>query len=897
MSLWHRLTGRRDPEHDLDAEIRDHLDRQVADYIRSGLSEAEARRRAAASFGGVEQAKEYCRDVRRFRWIGDAWTDVRYGVRILAHHKVFTLVAVLSLALGIGANTAIFTLVNSLLLQSLPVRQPDRLVLLDKGSWTNPIWEQIRDRQHELFDSAAAWADESLDLARGGQAEPVNALLVSGGFFPVLGVPTILGRPIGPANDVRGGGQETMVVVLSYDFWQRHYSGDPEVLGRTLTLNRVPFTVVGVTSPRFRGPIIGRAFDVAVPLATVVQVMNDGNERSNRLDGRSTWWLQVIARLKAGQTIDGATSALRAVQPQIREATLPDGWPPQHLKDYLRDGLTFVPAAQGPGYLRRQFQQPLLIIMAVVGLVLLIACANIANLMMARANARRHELTMRLALGASGGRLTRQLLAESVLLALAGAALGLAFAQWGSGLLVTQLSTGPDTLTLDLSPDWRVLLFTMTVAVATALLFGTVPALRARTLAPIEALKEQGRGLAGTGRRFLANPLVVAQIALSLVLVVGAGLFMRTFAALADRNLGFDPAPVLLVNVDIGTSAVDKDQWGNLYERLREAAAAVPGVQSAAVSPLTPVSGMGWNNAFEFPDLPNLSERDRIAWINAITPDWLETYGVRLVSGRNFTSADRAGGPHVALVNQAFVNKFMKGKQPLGQPVQQAGRPGHVPPPMEVVGVVEDTAYRSVRDAAEPTVLVPMAQQADGEGYWPFGAISVKAATGSPAALTRSLAAALAKVDPNVSLRFHLLADQVSDGMIRERVLAMLSGFFGGLALVLAAVGLYGVTSYAVGLRRTEIGVRMALGADARRVMRLVLGRVALLIGLGVIIGAGLSLWLGRYVGELLFGLEPRDPATLAGASVVLVCVGALAAWIPARRAARIDPIEVLRES
>ncbi len=894
MTLWRRLIGRRDPERDLDAEIRDHLDRQIADYKAAGFADAEARRKAAANFGGVDQAKEYCRDVRRTRWLTDAWTDARYGVRILAHHKVFTLVAVLSLALGIGANTAIFTLVNGLLLRSLPVREPDRLVLLDKGSWTNPIWEQIRDRQHQLFDGAAAWADESLDLARGGQAEPVNGLLVSGDFFSLIGVPMAIGRPVTLANDRRGGAQETTVAVLSYDFWQRHFGGDPGVLGRTLTLNRVPFTVIGVTTARFMGPLIGRSFDVAVPLGTAPLLIK-GHE--DRLDGRSTWWLQIAARLKPGQTVDGATAALRAVQPQIRDATLPEHWPPQHLKEYLREGLTFVPAAQGPGYLRSRYQQPLLIIMAVVALVLLIACANIANLMMARANSRRHELTMRLALGASDGRLTRQLLTESLLLAGAGAALGLAFAQWGSGLLVSQLSTQSDTLRLDLSPDWRVLAFTMAVAVATALLFGTVPALRARTLAPIEAIKEQGRGLAGAGRRFLANPLVVAQIALSLVLVVGAGLFMRTFTALAGKDLGFDPDPVLLVNLDVSTSAVPQEQWGQLYERLREAAAAMPGVKSAAVSPLTPVSGAGWNNSFEFPDQPSLPERERLSWINAITPEWLATYGVHLVSGRNFTSDDRAGGPHVAIVNQAFVRKFMRGRNPLGQPLQQSGRPDRTPPPMEVVGIVEDTAYRSVRDAAEPTVFVPMAQQADDEGYWPFGAISVKAATGSPSALTRSLTAALTKVDPNVSLRFQLLSDQVRAGMIRERVLAMLSGFFGGLALLLAAVGLYGVTSYAVGLRRTEIGVRMALGADARRVMRLVLGRMALLIGLGVAIGAGLSLWVGRYVGELLFGLEPRDPATLAGAALILVIVGTVAAWIPARRAASIDPIEVLRES
>jgi putative ABC transport system permease protein len=886
MNLWRRRV-----EHELEAELRDHLDRQIADYKRQGLSAAEAKRRAAADFGGLEQTKEYCRDVRGRRWLGDAMTDVRYGLRMLSHNRMFTLVAVLSLALGIGANTAIFSLVNGMLLRALPVRDPDALVLLSHGSWTNPIWEQIRGRQRDLFAGAAAWAEESLDLASGGQAEPVNGLLVSGRFFDVLGVPAILGRPLSDVNDRRGSA-DAMAAVISYGFWQQHFGGASDVIGRTLTLNRVPFTIVGVTPPRFMGPLIGRSFDIAVPLASADLL---SKSRESRLDGRSYWWLEIVARLKAGQNVDAATSALRAVQPQIREATLPSGWPPQFLKEYLRDGLTFVPAAQGPGYLRDQYQRPLVTIMAVVGLVLLIACANVANLMLARASARRHELTMRLALGASGGRLARQLLTESLLLAALGALLGLGFAQWGSRLLVSQFSDPSNLLVLDLAPDWRVLGFTTAVTVITALLFGLAPALRARQLAPIEALKEQGRGLAGAGRHFLGSPLVVAQIALSLVLVVGAGLFVRTFTRLADLDLGFDRDQVLIVNADVHASAVDPAQWSQLFVRLRDAAAAVPGVASAAVSPLTPVSGQGWNDGFEFPDQPALSERERLAFMNAVTPGWFATYSSRLVAGRDFTAKDRLGAPPVAIVNQAFVRKFIKGGSAVGRTARQTGRPGHIPPPLAIVGVVQDIAYTSVREPVPPTVFLPMAQLGPDE-VWPFGAISVRAAGGSPASLTRGLTAALSKVDPGVSLRFKLLSDQVNAGLVRERVLAMLSGFFGALALLLAGVGLYGVTSYAVSLRRTEIGVRMALGADPRRVLRLVLGRVAVLVACGVAIGTVLSLWVARFVGELLFGLEPRDPATLGGAVVVLVAVGALAAWLPAWRAARIDPSEVLRE-
>ncbi len=895
MTVFRRLFGRnrRDAERELEAELRDHVDRLTADYLERGMPEAEARRLAAASFGGLQQAREYCRDVRPGAWIRDVWVDLRYGVRMLAHQRMFTAVTVLSLALGIGANAAIFTLVNSLLLRSLPVREPDRLVLLDKGSWTNPIWEQIRERQHDLFSGAAAWGGRSFDLESNGRAEPVDGLLVSGDFFAVLGVPMTLGRPILPANDDRHGSPHAMVAVVSYDFWQRHFGGDPAAIGRSVVLNHQAFTIIGIAAPRFMGPIVGGAFDVALPLAAT-DLLVKGDE--SQLDGRSTWWLEIVARLRPGQTFDAATAAMRGVQRQIRAATLPD-WAPDTLEEYLRDGLTLVPAAQGPGYVRDRYQQPLTIIMAVVGLVLLIACANIANLMLARANARRHELTMRLALGASGGRLTRQLLTESLLLASMGAAGGFAFAQWGSHALLAQFASQSETLALDLSPDWRVLGFTTVVSLLTAVMFGTVPALRARNLAPIEALKEQGRGLAGGGRHLLATPLVVLQIALSLVLVVGAGLFMRSFVALSGRDLGFQPDPVVLVNVNVSGSRVPRDQWAPLFERLRQAAALVPGVEHAAFSALTPVSGQGWRNGFEFPDHPELSERDRGVFRNAVTPGWFGIYGAALHAGRDFSDSDRADSPAVAIVNDAFVRKYFAGENVLGRLLREATRPGESATPLEIVGVVNDMAYRSVRDAATPTVFIPVAQlpRRDG-GAWPSGAISVRAATGAPDALVRSLAAALAAVDPDVSIRFRLLSDQVGAGMVRERVLAMLSAFFGGLALLLAAVGLYGVTAYAVSTRRTEIGLRMALGAGASSVVHMVMRRVALLVTVGVALGAGLSLWFARFVAGLLFGLEPRDWSTLVIGAVLLVGVGIVAAWIPASRAARIDPIEVLRE-
>jgi putative ABC transport system permease protein len=891
MTWWRRLLSGGRLERELERELRDHLERQVADSVRAGMSESDARRKAALAFGGVERVKEECRDARGTRWLDELGQDIRYGSRVLARSPVFTAVAVLSLALGIGANTAIFSLVNSLLLRALPVRAPEHLAILEGGSWTNPIWEQIRERQSTLFAGALAWGDEQFDLAAGGPSQPVDGMWASGGFFDVLGVPAVVGRTFVPEDDRRGGGPRGPVAVISYRFWQRHYGGSADAVGRTLTLNRVPFTVVGVTSPDFVGPVVGRAFDVAVPLGTEPLVRG----KESWLDGRSTWWLDIMVRTKAGQTTSDATHALDAVQRQIRQATLPD-WPAPRLKQYLGDPLTLQPASRGASQFRNQYQEPLVIIMVTVGAVLLIACANIANLMLARATARRHELSLRLAMGASQFRIVRQLLTESLLLSLAGAAVGLVLAQWGSRLLVRQLTTVRETVFLDLSLDWRVLAFTAAVAIGTALLFGVVPAIRAGRVEPNVALKEQSRTVAGERHRMLGQPLVVLQVALSLVLVVAAGLFLRTFATLAQLDLGFDRNPLLIVNVDLQRSGVPSEKRLALEQRLEAAARSVPGVTHAGLSAIAPVSGMGWNDAIEVPDGPPVSERERTVWFNGISPGWFATYGTTILAGRDFTESDRDGAPLVGIVNTVFVEKFMGGTKQLGRVVRRVGMgsEGAPVPSIQVVGIVENAAYESPRDGTPPTIYLPLAQAEVKDA--PFVSLTVRSASDRPVLLAKSVASALARVDPKVSLTFVPMTDQIDGMVVRERVVAMLSGFFGGLALLLAGIGLYGVTSYGVSRRRAEIGIRMALGADAAAVIRLVLGRVTMLVGLGVLIGAALSVWAARFVGSLVYGLEPRDPATLLGAATLLAAVGALAAWLPARRAARIDPVQVLRE-
>jgi predicted permease len=818
-------------------------------------------------------------------------SDIRDAVRALRATPIVTAVAIGSLALGIGANTAIFSILNTLLLRSLPVKDPQQLAIVStdvlRDAWTNPIWEQIRGRAG-LFAGAAAWSGDRFNTARSGQTAFVQGLYVSGRFFDVFGVPPLLGRTFRESDDTRGGGADGPVAVISYDYWQRRFGGSADAIGQAVLMDGVTFTVVGVTPPEFFGPEVGSKYDVAIPIAAEGLIRG----RDSMLDERSAWWLTVVIRRQVDQSLAAATAALRGVQPQIREATIPPRFRSQDAQEYLREPFSLVPAASGASYLRYRYQRPLTTIMVVVALVLLIACANIANLQLARANARRHELSVRLALGASGARVARLLLVESLGLSGCGAALGMLFAHWGSRLLVRQLSTSTNAVFLDLSVDWRVLGFTMGVTVATALLFGIAPSLRAARVQPNDALKEQGRAVTADRRSGVGSALVVLQVALSLMLVVAAGLFVRTFSSLVTRPLGFDPDRVLVANVDATTARVEPAARVPLFARLQEAAASAPGVDAAAASAVTPVSGSTWQFLIDLPDGPPLPDRERAVHVNIVTDGYFRTYGTRVIAGRDFTNADADGAPPVVIVNEAYARKFLGGANPLGHYVHQAGSPRRAAVRRQIVGYVEDAIYRNLRQIVPPTIYIPIGQQPE---MRPAINISVRAAAGSPALLTRELTDALTHVSPDLAITFRPLADQLRSSLVQERLVATLSGFFGALALLLAAIGLYGVTSYAVSRRRTEIGIRLALGAEPGGVVRMVLRRVAWLVAAGVGVGALITVWVSPFVESLLFGLTPRDPTTMIAAAAVLAAIGALAGWLPAWRASRIDPAVVLR--
>jgi predicted permease len=888
----------------LDEEAAFHLECRINELVAAGLSPKEAETQARRAFGNRLRLREESRDVKLLPWLVDCVQDVRVAARVLRAAPIVTGVAILSLALGIGANTAIFSLVNSLLLRTLPVAAPERLVTLSTAAattggstpaWTYALWEETRSHASLMFDGAVAWSDERLNLSTaGGEMQPVDGLYVSGDFFSTFGVPALLGRTFTARDDVRGGGPDGPVAVISYGMWQRRFGGDASVIGTSLVIERVPFTIIGVTPPEFFGAEVGRSFDVAVPL-NANRLIRGKDANIDR-----AVWLWIMVRLKPGQSAEAATALLRSVESQIREASnaKPSTMPP---RDPHAAPLALLPAPLGTSRLRQRYEQPLLVTLGIVGLVLLIACGNIANLLMARTTARRHELSLRLALGATRWRLVRLLLVEALLLAGIGALAGLVFARWASPLLVAQLSTSVTRVMLDLSLDWRVLVFTIAVTGMTAVLFGIVPAFRATKVAPIDALKEQSRGALGDTRTRLAGGLVVAQVASSMVLIVAAGLLVGTFERLATLPLGFDSDRVLTVRVDATRASVDPNGRIPFYHQLVSAVAAVPGVARASGS-LSPPVGDGFNLGLLDPTgaPPSVPEpgpvpfwNSRMAMLNQITPGWFATYGTTIRAGRDIDDRDTQGALPVALVNEAYVRKFLPNRNPIGETVTLLETP-----PRTIVGVVRDTVYVSVRDGVRPTIYVPLAQpDGVGRGPTPTVNISVRSSDASPALLAPRVAAALTAVDRNLALTFRPLQDRIDASLTRERLVALLSGFFGALALLLAALGLYGVTSYAVTRRRAEIGIRMALGAEPSGVLRLVLVRVLMLVALGVIIGTAVSVWSSQFIASLLYDLRPRDEATLVTAALMLTAVGAIAGWLPARRASRINPTEVLRDS
>jgi putative ABC transport system permease protein len=824
--------------------------------------------------------------------------DLRLACRTLAATPIVTLVAIVSLALGIGANTAIFSLADSLLLRPLPIPDPDRLVAISDSSeaamqyWHLAVWDEVR--RADLFDALCAWEPARLTHTENGETQALAGAWVSGSYFATLGVRAQIGRVLSVTDDRIG--TDGPVMVISDGFWRREFHADPAVVGHVFSVNDTSVTIVGVAARGFFGTDVGSSLDVLLPIAAEPSVT--GRE-SGIAAGRMN--VALLARLKPMETFDTTLAALRARQPQIREASRsqisgrPDDDP--YLRTYMKSPFILIPAGSGTSNVRGRYSQSLIALLVTAALVLLVACGNVANLLLARGAARRHELSVRVALGASRWRLVRQLFAESAVLAALSCAAGWLLASWASRLLVNQLSIETARIALDLSPDWRIAAFATALAVVAIAIFGLLPAFQASGVAPIDALKEQGRSAAASTGRW-SDALVVLQLALSVVLVVAAGLFLRTFLSLATRDLGFTRNQVLIARIDARRASVEPGQRIPTYERIRRAVQAVPGVADAALSVITPMS----NLVFDPPiGISGTQVSSPHMYGNVISPGWFETYGIPIIAGRTILDRDAENAAPVAVVNEAFARRYFAATSPLDQFLTLPDvmvRPG-ANVPLRIVGVVADAVYVRLREAPQPTIYLSIVQHQNPffAGSYATINLNVRSATDSPSQLAKSIATAIATVNPQLAVTFRPLSDQLSDALARERVLAMLAGFFGALALLLAVLGLYGVTTYAVTRRRAEMAIHAALGATPAQVSSLVLSHVAILVIVGITIGAVVSASIGRFVRSLLYGVTPNDLPTLLGAAAVLAIAAILAGWLPAWRASRIDPAVVLRES
>lgn len=832
--------------------------------------------------------------------------DVRYALRTLSRNPGFSLVVIFTLGLGIGANTAIFSLMDQVLLRLLPVADPRELVQLDgpgpfsgrtynDRTFSYPMYADLRDR-NDVFTGLIARFPSSATMTMRNQAERVDVELVSGNTFGLLGVTAAVGRALTPDDDRTPGAHP--VAVLSHSYWQRRFAGAPTVLNQVITLNSTPVTIVGVAPRGFAGVAAAQTTDLFMPLMMKAQVTPTWND----LDNRRSRWLNVIGRLNPGVDAETAKARLDVLYQQINEYELQSVPAFASGSERFRTGfvgkkLTLHPAGQGLSDLRQSVQTPLFVLMAMVGLVLLIACANVANLLLSRASARQKEVAVRLALGAGRGRLIRQTMTESLVLASLGGVVAAVLSIWVGDLLLSVMPFENFTRSLSTEPDVRVGLFTAGLALLTAVVFGLIPALQASKPELNRTLREEAGNLSGGTRhaRFRKG-LVVAQVALSMLLIAGAGLFARSLYNLKTLDTGFAVDDLITFRVDPSLNGYDQVRIKRFYDQLLQDIRQIPGVQSASVAQVPALTGTASSRTVQLPNYEPKPDENMNPWTNEIAPDYFRTMGMPLIAGREFTERDLDGAPLVAVVNESFANSFFPGENPLGR--RFGFRAMNDPAALDIVGVVKDSLYADMRQGTTDEnqtprfAYIPYQQSAELNEMTFY----VRSAGLATEAMPEQLRQTVRRSDPGMPIyEMQTMARTVDEALFNERMLALLSASFGLLATVLAAIGLYGVMSYTVSRRTREIGIRIALGAERPTVVWMVLREVAFLTVVGIGIGVPAALALSRFVRSQLYGIEPTDPATLIVAATTLAAVGLFAGYIPARRAARVQPVLALR--
>ncbi len=898
MSWWSRITnvfrrGASGLNSELDEELQAHIAMRAEQFVEEGLPPDEARRRAEQMFGNTLLVRERTRDADVAQWLDTVLQDLRYALRMMRHSPVLTSVVVLSLALGIGANTALFSITNAILFRTLPVVEPHRLYTVTinrESSASNFIWEDLRDQQN-IFSSAFAWASRRVDASQGGEVRPLTCAIASGAIFRTLGLQPALGRPFTEEDDkLDQGGGDGPVAVLNHDYWTRAYGADTRVLGQTIRLDGKPFKIIGVAPEGFSGIVVGEKFDVLVPLSAEPYLL--GPESNMRQ--RAFWWLTIVGRLAPELSTEVALAQIQSLGASVMERTQPPDWKPEYLKLYLNRSFGLESAARGLASSTEEMKMPVFVLNAVVILVLLIACANVTNLLLARTAVRRREIAVRVALGASRARIVRQMLTESLLLSAAGGLIGLAGAPLAARLLVQTAARGQSEWSLDLRPDATVLAFTAFVSLFCGLLFGVVPALRS-SAGQLETALISGAGAAIGRLGLLRRSLVAVQVALAFVLLVGAGLFISTLRNLVRADLGFRPDGVVFVDLDLAHSGIAPATRGAFHTQLLERLRGMPGVESASASMMTPLAGSAWQYDVQVPAADG-GFKSAHTFCNAVTTGFFATLGTPLLAGRDFDAADTANSKLAAIVNESFARQAFGGANAIGKSILKGsasptgGRSAQQS--LEIVGIVRDAKYRSIRAAAPPTVYLAVSQEPLGRTNLTY---ELRSSLALPA-LVPAIRAMMTATGPRVSYTVRTLSSAARDSMRTERLIGSYTAIFGALALVLAAIGLYGVLAYSVNHRRGEIGIRVALGATPRDIRGWVVRQCLATVAIGATVGIGLAAWSTALVRSMLYGLEPGDPLVYGAGLAILLAISALAAYLPARRATRLDPVQALRQ-
>jgi predicted permease len=888
MALFRRIwmLGRRSRlEREIQAELQEHMQMGIDDNMAQGMSREQAVREARLRFGSPTAMRERVEAEDAALGLESLVRDVRTALRGFVKNPGFSLVVIATLALGIGANTAIFELLDAVRLRSLPVLKPGELAEVRikggnggfginnglTGNFTIPMWQEVKDH-HDPFSGVSAWRTDNLLLGTTSDSHRAYGLEVSGNFFNVLGVPPWQGRLIEPQDEV---GCELTKVVASYAFWKSEMGGAPITANSTLMIEGKTVQVLGVTPPSFLGLVVGDRFDLAYPTCT------PPNPR------REVFAFSVMGRLKPGWNLQQATEYFNALSPALFEKTAPEGYSADRIKTFKAFRLAAYPAGAGVSYLRDEYNSSLELLLAITGLVLLIACANLANLMLARASVRQREMAIRMALGATRGRLLRQMLLESALLATIGAALGIALAQPLSRALVNTLNTSQGSIHLAIVPDWRVLLFAAVVAVATCVIFGTLPSIRNANTDPIAAMRSGERGVVGNRERFsIQRAMVITQVAVSMVLLVGALLFVRSYRNLMTVDPGFRESGISVGFFNFPMMKIKPENLAAYKRELVEDVRALPGIENAAGTTNVPLSGSSWSHGVQVDALEGSSK------FTYVSPTYFATLGIPLLTGRNLTDLDTNDAPLVLIVNQTFIRKYIRTPSPLGQHVRVRPEPQYPERTYEIVGTVPDTKYGDLRDEAPPEAFVPIDQfpvTAQGPG------LAMMFAARDRASAVETVRRMFEEKHPGTRMHFYDFEQGIRDNLVGDRMMALLSGFFGILAALLVVVGLYGVLTYFLAQRRGEIGIRIALGASRGRVVGGLLFEAVIMLLIGLVTGTGLALLAGREAGSMLFGLKPWDSTVLAASALLLGLVTLLSSLIPALKAANVDPISSLR--